>query len=116
MRKKGRIYQLAITLLLCFLQTAGIAMYGQDRPRAASKRAQRHQTDTLNTVVNRDSLAVADSLAAENKRKMLETNLQPQVLETAHLLWRICRLCLCTHVEQQDVQGLFGRLQGCRKW
>ena len=52
MRKKGRIYQLAIALLLCFLQMAGIAMYGQDRPRAASKRAQRHQTDTLNTVVN----------------------------------------------------------------
>lgn len=48
-----------------FLQMAGIAMYGQDRPRAASKRAQRHQTDTLNTVVNRDSLTVADSLAAE---------------------------------------------------
>ena len=66
MRKKGRIYQLAIALLLCFLQMAGIAMYGQDRPRAASKRAQRHQTDTLNTVVNRDSLTVADSLAAEN--------------------------------------------------
>ena len=65
MRKKGRIYQLAITLLRCFLQTAGIAMYGQDRPRAASKRAQRHQTDTLNTVVNRDSLAemcIRDSL------------------------------------------------------
>ena len=60
MRKKGRIYQLAIALLLCFLQMAGIAMYGQDRPRAASKRAQRHQTDTLNTVVNRDSLTVAD--------------------------------------------------------
>ena len=31
------------------------------------------------------------------------TNLQPQVLETAHLLWRICRLCLCPYVEQQDV-------------
>ena len=77
MRKKGRIYQLAIALLLCFLQMAGIAMYGQDRPRAASKRAQRHQTDTLNTVVNRDSLTVADSLAAENKRKMLEMTASP---------------------------------------
>lgn len=52
-------------------------MYGQDRPRAASKRAQRHQTDTLNTVVNRDSLTVADSLAAENKRKMLEMTASP---------------------------------------
>ena len=81
MRKKGRIYQLAITLLLCFLQMAGIAMYGQDRPRAASKRAQRHQTDTLNTVVNRDSLTVADSLAAENKRKMLEMTASPDLKE-----------------------------------
>ena len=81
MRKKGRIYQLAIALLLCFLQMAGIAMYGQDRPRAASKRAQRHQTDTLNTVVNRDSLTVADSLAAENKRKMLEMTASPDLKE-----------------------------------
>ena len=80
MRKKGRIYQLAIALLLCFLQMAGIAMYGQDRPRAASKRAQRHQTDTLNTVVNRDSLTVADSLAAENKRKMLEMTASPDLI------------------------------------
>ena len=83
MRKKGRIYQLAIALLLCFLQMAGIAMYGQDRPRAASKRAQRHQTDTLNTVVNRDSLTVADSLAAENKRKMLEMTASPRPEGTA---------------------------------
>ena len=81
MRKKGRIYQLAIALLLCFLQMAGSAMYGQDRPRAASKRAQRHQTDTLNTVVNRDSLTVADSLAAENKRKMLEMTASPDLKE-----------------------------------
>lgn len=56
-------------------------MYGQDRPRAASKRAQRHQTDTLNTVVNRDSLTVADSLAAENKRKMLEMTASPDLKE-----------------------------------
>lgn len=105
MRKKGRIYQLAIALLLCFLQMAGIAMYGQDRPRAASKRAQRYQTDTLNTVrqplrpqadslnretnrtirqrptMGKDSLAVADSLAAENKRKMLEMTASPDLKE-----------------------------------
>lgn len=105
MRKKGRIYQLAIALLLCFLQMAGIAMYGQDRPRAASKRAQRHQTDTLNTVrqplrpqadslareidqsvqhrlaIGKDSLTVADSLAAENKRKMLEMTASPDLKE-----------------------------------
>lgn len=49
MRKKDT-YQFIIILLLCFLQAAGIAMYGQDRPRAASKRTHRQQTDTLNTV------------------------------------------------------------------
>ena len=100
MRKKGRIHQLAIALLLCFLQMAGIAMYGQDRPRAASKRAQRHQTDTLDTVrpqadslnrttdrirrrptMGKDSLAVADRLAAENKRKMLEMTASPDLKE-----------------------------------
>ena len=80
-------------------------MYGQDRPRAASKRAQRHQTDTLNTVrqplrpqadslareidqsvqhrlaIGKDSLTVADSLAAENKRKMLEMTASPDLKE-----------------------------------
>lgn len=105
MRKKERIYQLSIALLLCFLQTAGIAMYGQDRPRAASKRIQRHQTDTLGTrrpslsqqadslaletdgnsrqrlTMRHDSLAVADSLAAENKRKMLEMTASPELKE-----------------------------------
>ncbi|MDE5710706.1 MAG: hypothetical protein K2I27_06160, partial [Bacteroides sp.] len=95
MRKKNT-YQFVIVLLLCFLQAAGIAMYGQDRPRAASKRTYRQQTDTLNTVrrplqqqadnpnleikpmepqstsVSTDRLAVAARLAAENPRKRLE--------------------------------------------
>lgn len=72
MRRRRDIYPLLITLLLCFLQTAGIAMYGQDHPRAASRRAHKHQAD---------SLAVADSLAAENKRKMLEMTANPEVKE-----------------------------------
>ena len=99
------IYKAAIALLFCFLQMAGIAMYGQDRPRAASKRTQRHQTDTLDTVrqplrlqadsldretdrsirprltIGKDSLAIADSLAAENKRKMLEMTASPNLKE-----------------------------------
>lgn len=102
MRKQRRIYQLAITLLLCFLQTAGIAVYGQDRPRAAAKRMHRQPTDTLGTVrqalhpqadslnletapqrlsMSADSLAVADSLAAENKKKMLEMTASPNLKE-----------------------------------
>lgn len=105
MKEKIYIYKVAIALLFCFLQMAGIAMYGQDRPRAASKRTQRHQTDTLDTVrqplrlqadsldretdwsirprltIGKDSLAIADSLAAENKRKMLEMTASPNLKE-----------------------------------
>lgn len=106
MTKKRRIYQIGITLLLCFLQTAGIAMYGQDRPRAAAKRIHRQQTDSLNAVQQpirsladslnpetdqpvfrqladkADSLAVADSIAAENKKKLLEMTSSPTIKET----------------------------------
>lgn len=105
MAKKRRIYQICITLLLCFLQTAGIAMYGQNRPRAATKRIHRQQTDTLNTqrqpilpltdslnleTVNSalsrpatmtDSLTIADSIAAENKKKLLEMTSSPELKE-----------------------------------
>ncbi|MCD8182908.1 MAG: DUF5683 domain-containing protein [Bacteroides sp.] len=101
MTKKRRIYQIGITLLLCFLQTAGIAMYGQDRPRAAAKRIHRQSADSLNIVQpparlpadslgletdeaafpqpadTADSLAIADSIAAENKRKLLEMTSAP---------------------------------------
>lgn len=106
MTKKRRIYQIGITLLLCFLQTAGIAMYGQDRPRAAAKRIHRQQTDSLNTIQQSirpltdslnletaqpvfrkyaseaDSLVIADSIAAENKKKLLEMTSSPTIKET----------------------------------
>lgn len=101
MTKKRRIYQITIALLLCFLQTAGIAMYGQDRPRAAAKRTQRQQTDSLETVLRplrplvdslnteinniaslqSDSIAIADSIAAENKKKLLELTANPSLKE-----------------------------------
>lgn len=106
MTKKSKTYQLIITLLLCFLQTAGIAMYGQDRPRAASKRVQRHQADSLNNVrqalrpltnslnIEIDSIvlpkssaiqdsiaAIADSIAAENKKKLLQMTANPSIKE-----------------------------------
>ena len=94
---------MTVALLLCLLQTAGIAMYGQDRPRAASKRTHRLQNDTtgiarqpihpqadsLNIEIAQpepiqlpagsDSLAVADSLAAENKKKLLEMTAEPDL-------------------------------------
>lgn len=105
MAKKRRIYQICITLLLCFLQTAGITMYGQNRPRAAAKRIHRQQTDTLNTqrqpilpltdslnletvnsalsrpATTTDSLTIADSIAAENKKKLLEMTSSPELKE-----------------------------------
>lgn len=94
---------MTVALLLCFLQTAGITMYGQDRSRAASKRTHRLQNDTtgiarqpihpqadsLNIEIaqpepiqlpaDSDSLAVADSLAAENKKKLLEMTAEPDL-------------------------------------
>ena len=85
MTKKRRIYQISIALLLCFIQTAGIAMYGQNRPRAASKRIHRQQTDSLNsvrqTVTSADSIATVDSIAAENKKKLLEMTSSPTLKE-----------------------------------
>ena len=106
MTKKRRIYQISIALLLCLMQTAGIAMYGQSRPRAAAKRIHRLQADSLAAVrqaarmqadsLNRtmeevpplqavapaDSIATADSIAAENKKKLLEMASAPVLKES----------------------------------
>ena len=106
MTKKRRIYQISIALLLCLMQTAGIAMYGQSRPRAAAKRIHRLQADSLAAVrqaarmqadsLNRtmeevpplqavapaDSIATADSIAAENKKKLLEMTSAPVLEES----------------------------------
>lgn len=100
MTKKRRIYQISIALLLCLMQTAGIAMYGQSRPRAAAKRIHRLQADSLAAVrqaarMQADSLnrtmeevpplqavALADSIAAENKKKLLEMTSAPVLKES----------------------------------
>ena len=106
MTKRRKIYQISIALLLCFIQTAGIAMYGQSRPRAAAKRIHRLQADSLAAVrqaarmqadsLNRtmeevlplqavapaDSIATADSIAAENKKKLLEITSAPVLKES----------------------------------
>ncbi len=105
MTKRRRIYQISIALLLCFMQTAGIAMYSQDRPRAAAKRIHRQQPDSVNAirqaaqaqadslnltieepilhqaVTSADSIATADSIAAENKKKLLEMTSSPSLKE-----------------------------------
>lgn len=105
MTKNRRKYHICIALLLCFWQMAGIAMYGQDRPRAAAKRIHRQQTDlqdslhrvlparldSLNPEMGKpllqrgitaaDSIATADSIAAENKRKLLEMTSSPPLAE-----------------------------------
>ena len=103
MTKKLSIQQLVMVLLLCLLQTAGFAIYGQDRPRAASRRIHRQTNDTIlkadqqllrtdsigripaskiavqaDALAN-DSIARADSIAAENRRKMLEMTGSPSL-------------------------------------
>ena len=106
MTKGTKTYQWCIALLLCLMQTAGIAMYGQSRPRAAAKRIHRLQADSLAAVrqaarmqadsLNRtmeevpplqavalaDSIATADSIAAENKKKLLEMTSAPVLKES----------------------------------
>ena len=97
MTKGTKTYQWCIALLLCFVQTAGIAMYGQNRPRAAAKRQQLEHADSLKRLpqVALDSLnaqtesalqrvSAADSLAAENKKCLLEmtSSTTPQVSPT----------------------------------
>ena len=103
MTKGTRTNQWCIALLLCFVQTAGIAMYGQNRPRAAAKRQQLEHADSLKRlpqvapdslnvqtesalqrVSAADSLAIADSIAAENKKRLLEmtSSTTPQVSPT----------------------------------
>lgn len=103
MTKGTKTYQWCIALLLCFVQTAGIAMYGQNRPRAAAKRQQLEHADSLKRlpqvapdslnaqtesalqrVSAADSLAIADSIAAENKKHLLEmtSSTTPQVSPT----------------------------------
>ena len=103
MTKGTRTYQWCIAMLLCFVQTAGIAMYGQNRPRAAAKRQQLEHADSLKRlpqvaldslnaqtesalqrVSAADSLALADSIAAENKKRLLEmtSSTTPQVSPT----------------------------------
>ena len=103
MTKGTRTYQWCIALLLCFVQTAGLAMYGQNRPRAAAKRQQLEHADSLKRlpqvaldslnaqtesalqrVSAADSLALADSIAAENKKRLLEmtSSTTPQVSPT----------------------------------
>ncbi|HIZ92339.1 MAG TPA: hypothetical protein H9807_09550 [Candidatus Bacteroides merdavium] len=91
MTKRKLKYQVLTTLLLCILQVAGIVVYGQDRPRAALRRAHEQQADTthkplhpLQAVQIPDTLdnqtrATADSIADANKRKMLELTSSPDI-------------------------------------
>lgn len=84
MTRKRLKYQILTALLLCFLQAAGIVVYGQNRPRAALRRSHELQADTTHKTLSpqqqalkADTLdalakATADSIANENKKKMLE--------------------------------------------
>lgn len=89
MTRKRLKYQILTALLLCFLQAAGIVVYGQNRPRAALRRSHELQADTTHKTLSpqqqalkADTLdalakATADSIANENKKKMLELTASP---------------------------------------
>lgn len=107
------VTRLVIALLLCLVQAAGIAVWAQDVPRVALKRAHQAadsvgftrlpmgegrrippvgdslrvvQADSLRLPLSKaalaaDSIATADSIAADNKRKMMEMTSAPEVEE-----------------------------------
>lgn len=91
MTRKRLKYQILTALLLCFLQAAGIVVYGQNRPRAALRRSHELQADTTHKTLSpqqqalkADTLdalakATADSIANENKKKMLELTDSPDI-------------------------------------
>lgn len=91
MTRKRLKYQILTALLLCFLQAAGIVVYGQNRPRAALRRSHELQADTTHKTLSpqqqalkADTLdalakATADSIATENKKKMLELTASPDI-------------------------------------
>lgn len=91
MTRKRLKYQILTALLLCFLQAAGIVVYGQNRPRVALRRSHELQADTTHKTLSpqqqalkADTLdalakATADSIANENKKKMLELTASPDI-------------------------------------
>lgn len=91
MTRRRLKYQILTALLLCFLQAAGIVVYGQNRPRAALRRSHELQADTTHKTLSpqqqalkADTLdalakATADSIANENKKKMLDLTASPDI-------------------------------------
>lgn len=91
MTRRRLKYQILTALLLCFLQAAGIVVYGQNRPRASLRRSHELQADTTHKTLSpqqqalkADTLdalakATADSIANENKKKMLELTASPDI-------------------------------------
>ena len=73
MTKKRLKYQTLTALLLCFLQAAGIVVYGQEHPRTALQSIQ--TSDTLDA----QTRVTADSIADENRKKMLELTASPNI-------------------------------------
>ena len=73
MTKKRLKYQTLTALLLCFLQAAGIVVYGQEHPRTALQSIQ--TSDTLDA----QTRITADSIADENRKKMLELTASPNI-------------------------------------
>ncbi|MBQ8674023.1 MAG: hypothetical protein IJ511_08250 [Bacteroides sp.] len=94
MKLKRLTYRLIIVLSLCLMQTAGTSAFAQDGPRAALRR-NTLQPDTLGTGVKKtlpetkeqtdgeltDEKSKADSIAAENRRRMMKMTAMPKLEE-----------------------------------
>ena len=78
MNKRQYIYGIFLSLLLVSMQGFVSDVYGQDRSRAEAKRMNLLVNDTINKQLDKNKLVAdsltlsADSIAADNKRKLQE--------------------------------------------
>ncbi len=112
MTRKSKKYQLPIiTLLLCFLQVAGIDVYAQEPVTPVQKDSiiQSREAPKARARRHRDPAQVMDSLKKDSikilhpERLQATDSLSAEILETTYYIWRVCRMCVCPQLERENV-------------
>lgn len=69
--------------------------------------------DSLNKELNKKFYSQSDqSDMARPGNSGWWTNIQPEILETTYYIWWLCRMCICTDLERENVQRLHASVQG----